>query len=140
MSETNAEPSLEAIRARVANATGVLWQLHGPRDLAWMLERDAAKDREIADLKTQLAFERRALNEHLNDVVPVQSGLDLSLLTKRERGVLDLLAAGVRMPVIAARLSISQHTARNHLKHVFRKLGVHSQVELLARLRGGAHG
>jgi DNA-binding CsgD family transcriptional regulator len=36
---------------------------------------------------------------------------------------------------IAERLKVSEHTVRNHLKAVYRKLDVHSQVELLSRWR-----
>jgi DNA-binding NarL/FixJ family response regulator len=36
---------------------------------------------------------------------------------------------------LAAMLNISERTVRNHLQSCFRKLGVHSQVELGARLR-----
>ena len=37
--------------------------------------------------------------------------------------------------MIASQLNLSQHTVRNHLKAVFRKLGVHSQSELVERYR-----
>jgi DNA-binding CsgD family transcriptional regulator len=59
-------------------------------------------------------------------------GTDLSLLSQRERDVVNALCRGLRLSDIAKVLGISNHTARNHLKHVFRKLGVHSQVELLS--------
>jgi hypothetical protein len=49
-----------------------------------------------------------------------------------ESKVVELLQSGLRLSDIAKLLHISVHTVRNHLKHVFRKLGVHSQVELLA--------
>jgi DNA-binding CsgD family transcriptional regulator len=42
------------------------------------------------------------------------------------------------VPGIASTLGISPHTVRNHLKAVFRKLGVHSQEALLELLRGAA--
>lgn len=58
-------------------------------------------------------------------------------LTERERDVCELLRAGVPLKRVHVCLGISQHTARNHLKHVFRKLGVHSQVELVRLLNGG---
>jgi DNA-binding CsgD family transcriptional regulator len=58
--------------------------------------------------------------------------LDLSMLSQRERDVVLALRRGLRLSDIARVLGISNHTARNHLKHVFRKLGVHSQVELLS--------
>ncbi|MGE3276932.1 MAG: DNA-binding response regulator [Vicinamibacterales bacterium] len=55
-------------------------------------------------------------------------------LSTREREVLGLLLANRRVPHIADRLFISQHTVRTHLKAIFRKLGVHSQAELIERL------
>jgi DNA-binding CsgD family transcriptional regulator len=63
-----------------------------------------------------------------------QNGLDLGGLSQRERDVVHALCRGLRLTDIARVLGISNHTARNHLKHVFRKLGVHSQVELLSTI------
>lgn len=60
--------------------------------------------------------------------------IDLSVLSQRELDVVQALSRGLRLSDIARVLGISSHTARNHLKHVFRKLGVHSQVELLSWL------
>jgi PAS domain S-box-containing protein len=56
---------------------------------------------------------------------------DLKLLSPREREVLLLLAAGHRVPVIGKKLFISPHTVRNHLKSIYRKVGVETQAELL---------
>jgi DNA-binding NarL/FixJ family response regulator len=52
-------------------------------------------------------------------------------LSAREREVYEHLRAGVRIAEIATRLYISPHTVRKHAQAVFRKLGVHSQVELM---------
>lgn len=57
-------------------------------------------------------------------------------LSRREREVLLSLADGNRVATIARSLFISPHTVRNHLKSVFAKLGVGSQVELLEWLKG----
>jgi DNA-binding NarL/FixJ family response regulator len=56
-------------------------------------------------------------------------------LSVREREILDAMGRGQRVAAIARVLQISPHTVRNHLKSIFRKLEVHSQVELLGRLR-----
>jgi DNA-binding NarL/FixJ family response regulator len=53
-------------------------------------------------------------------------------LTRRERDVLELLSEGRTNPEIARALCISVGTTRIHIKHVYRKLGVHSRGELLA--------
>ena len=58
----------------------------------------------------------------------------LSALSLRELEVVAILRRGLRISQIATTLSISTHTARNHIKHIYRKLGVHSQVELLAMI------
>lgn len=61
---------------------------------------------------------------------------DLSALTAREAELVALLRTGLRLSQIATELGISWHTVRNHLKMTNRKLGVHSQIELLAVLSG----
>lgn len=59
---------------------------------------------------------------------------DLDLLSRRERDVVIQLLQGHRVVSIAELLDVSEHTVRNHLKSIFRKLGVHSQAELVDRL------
>lgn len=57
-------------------------------------------------------------------------------LSVREHEVLALLADGLRVSQIAKRLFISTHTVRNHLKMLYRKLGIHSQAGLIEHARG----
>ncbi len=52
-------------------------------------------------------------------------------LTTREREVLQLAAEGKHNADIAERLGISPRTAETHRTHVLRKLGLHSQTELV---------
>jgi DNA-binding NarL/FixJ family response regulator len=59
-------------------------------------------------------------------------------LSAREEEIARALARGHRVAEIARMLDISPHTVRNHFKAIFRKLDVHSQVQLVARLRGDA--
>ncbi len=56
----------------------------------------------------------------------------LAELTDREREVFQLAGEGLRKEEIGERLYISPATARTHLQRVYRKLGVHSQSELMA--------
>jgi DNA-binding NarL/FixJ family response regulator len=55
----------------------------------------------------------------------------MNLLTERELQVLRCLAEGLTNREIAERLSLSRHTIKNYLFHIFDKLGVSSRVELL---------
>ena len=59
----------------------------------------------------------------------------LDLLTGRETEVLERLMAGARVPQIAEQMYLAPPTVRNHLSSIYRKLGVHSQAELVALLR-----
>lgn len=56
-------------------------------------------------------------------------------LSDREEEIAQALVKGHRVSEIAGKLGISPHTVRNHFKAIFRKLEVHSQVQLLAKLR-----
>lgn len=63
------------------------------------------------------------------------AGLDT--LTPREREVYQLAVEGLRKEDIGDRLYISAETARTHLQRLYRKLGVHSQAELIALANQG---
>jgi DNA-binding NarL/FixJ family response regulator len=53
-------------------------------------------------------------------------------LTDRELEILDLLAGGRSNAEIAAELTLSVHTVRNHVANLSAKLGAHSKLEALA--------
>jgi len=50
-------------------------------------------------------------------------------LTRREREVLQMLAAGLGNKEIAARLNISDHTAKFHVASILGKLGAATRTE-----------
>lgn len=50
-------------------------------------------------------------------------------LTEREQNVLTLIAKGYSRVEAAETLGMSQHTVNTHIKHIYRKLSVHSQTE-----------
>jgi pimeloyl-ACP methyl ester carboxylesterase/DNA-binding CsgD family transcriptional regulator len=66
----------------------------------------------------------------------------ITALTRREREVLELIARGYDNPVIAERLFLSPSTVRNHITHIFAKLGVRNRAETIVRARrtGFGHG
>lgn len=75
-----------------------------------------------------------------DDELPAAPLRGVPRLTGREQQVLARLLDGERVPVIAADLFVSQSTVRNHLSSIFKKVGVHSQAELIHRVRAGRNG
>ena len=68
--------------------------------------------------------------------IPASAASDVSPLaeplTKREREVLQMLAGGLANKEIAARLSISDHTAKFHVASILGKLGAATRAEAVA--------
>jgi DNA-binding CsgD family transcriptional regulator len=71
------------------------------------------------------------------DVTPGSPGMVMEGygLSPRELEICLLLSEGLVLKVIAARMGISVHTARNHCQNVYRKVGVTTRFELLHRIR-----
>jgi DNA-binding NarL/FixJ family response regulator len=79
-----------------------------------------------------------------NDAIPADLAAKLALrqrqpaLTVRESQVLELLVTGMRNKEIAARLGVTEDTARAHIKSIFAKFNVHDRTAALAEaLRRG---
>lgn len=66
--------------------------------------------------------------------LPAVSSYETAGLTRREREVVDAAASGAPVRELARRLAVSQRTVEHHLSAAYRKLGVRSRTELLARL------
>ena len=60
---------------------------------------------------------------------PQQPPLHPTLLSAREREVLDEIATGATNPEIAKRLYLSPHTVKEHTSSIYRKLGVRNRAE-----------
>lgn len=60
---------------------------------------------------------------------------DVPALTPRQLEVLELLEAGKSVREIGGELYLAQATVRNHVRSLLQALGVHSQLEALARAR-----
>jgi PAS domain S-box-containing protein len=55
-----------------------------------------------------------------------------TMLTPRQRQVLELLGQGASTDDIANGLHLSRETVRNHVRHLLRALGAHSRLEAVA--------
>jgi DNA-binding CsgD family transcriptional regulator len=83
-------------------------------------------------------------SSRMNRVVPdarkrgseLQARLDRTPLTKREKEVVALLVSGASTRTIAEQTNLTVATVHTYLKRIYSKLGVHSRVELLARMVG----
>lgn len=95
-----------------------------------LLEHQSAWERFFVEVEAFLARHGAA---------PAARGIpELEGLTPAETRVLDLLAAGLNNTHIAEQLAITPKTVRNHITHIFDKLGVQdrSQAIVLAREHG----
>lgn len=68
--------------------------------------------------------------------VDVQAMLAGTPLTPRERDVVGRLVAGASTREISEATKLTVSTVNTYMKRIFAKLGVHSRVELLARVNG----
>lgn len=57
----------------------------------------------------------------------------ISLLTPRERQILEHAARGLTNAELATELSVSTHAVKFHLAHIYRKLGAANRTEAAAR-------
>jgi DNA-binding CsgD family transcriptional regulator len=69
--------------------------------------------------------------------LPGIDGPDLSMLSARQRQVLSHLLAGDTERQAAEALGISVHTANDHVKAIYKRLGVSSRAALMARFVRG---
>jgi two-component system, NarL family, nitrate/nitrite response regulator NarL len=158
-----AEPREAGRRAAETAAAVVLWDLGGPGGAAGLAAVVAAPVLALAADEAQAAEALRggALGVVSRGVAPaalaaavLAAASDLAVLdpdlaggfvrppeapgrtaplTPREREVLGLVAEGLANKAIAARLGISEHTAKFHVNAILAKLGVGSRAEAIVR-------
>ena len=117
------------LSAMRAGADGYLVKASGLRAVGSALLRVAHGERV---LDPQL--ERSAADELRRVARQAREGTDvMSSLTPREQEVLALLAEGATMQQIGRRLGISPRTVETHVGKLYRKLGVRTRVQAVAR-------
>ena len=122
---TTFEGDVEIQRSLAAGARGYILKNMPPRELAEAVRQvHAGRKRIPSEIAAHLA-------EHLGD----------ELLTERERGVLQHVAAGSRNRDIGEKLFISEETVKVHVKHIMEKLGASDRTEAvtIAVRRGIIH-
>ena len=62
-------------------------------------------------------------------------GPEQSILTSREREILDLVAQGLSNREIAEQLFVSRYTVESHIKHIYRKLAVTKRTKAVSTAR-----
>lgn len=89
-------------------------------------------------LSRGIAYSRKIGNGAANGAreIDVQALLASTPLTPRERDVVGRLVSGHSTREIAQSTGLTVATVNTYLKRIFAKLGVHSRVELLARVTG----
>lgn len=119
---------------------------HGNRDLGmlqlWFAEQHRGEDAQrIARwggrvLARGIAYSRKLGGSAGAREVDVHALLASTPLTPRERDVVGRLVSGHSTREIATSTGLTVATVNTYLKRIFAKLGVHSRVELLARVTG----
>lgn len=66
---------------------------------------------------------------------PVESSVDLTVLTDRQRQLVDLALEGLSDKAIASRLAISDNTVGNHFRAIYAALGISKRSQLMALLK-----
>jgi len=85
-------------------------------------------------MKGEIAFPRAFLIDHLRNTVYSRGAPDTAApfehtLTERELQVLQLVTNGMRDKQVAAQLSVSENTVKNHMKSIRAKLGASNRVQ-----------
>jgi DNA-binding NarL/FixJ family response regulator len=123
---TVSEDEDDLFEAIKAGARGYLLKDLGSAQLRSMIEAVGRGEAAITP-----ATAARIMAELARPSAPAKAEPDP--LTDREIEVLELVTAGLRNKEIAARLGISENTAKFHLKNILEKLHAGSRTELAAR-------
>ena len=86
-----------------------------------------------APMSSQIA--RKVVTAFQSKPVSTESSL-ISVLSNREKEILELLSKGMLYKEIAAQLFISQETVRKHVYHIYDKLHVNNRVEAVNKYFG----
>lgn len=121
---TMSDSETDLSNAIKAGARGFLLKDMAPEDVVDALRRIAGGEMVVAPSMTVKMIDMLKGKQPSND--PRHA---LSLLTEREREILQLLARGESNKAIAQTLSISYDTVKQHVRHILNKLNLSSRVK-----------
>ena len=116
----NEDDVLTALRI---GADGYLLKDMEPEDILESIHKALHGTVVISDRLTQL------LAKALRDEEKLDESTELSPLTTREQQILEQIANGMSNKRIAEALGISEGTVKVHVKHLLKKLNLHSRTE-----------
>ena len=111
--------------AILAGANGYVLKKTPPAKLLLAIEDAAAGGMPMTPFVA-----RQAVDLFKRFVPPEKADL---VLTPRESEILALLVEGLNYTMIAEKLFVSLDTVRNHIRHIYEKLQVHSKAEAVAK-------
>ena len=105
-------------------------QIHPDSDftVGLQLVSELLRERGFRELSCTLKMEGLRLSDELDRRMRSYS------LSAREQDIVCLLVEGLTNKEIALRSYITEQTVKDHLKHVYSKIGVHQRSAVLARL------
>ena len=113
------------LKAIMAGADGYLLKKTSPAKIL------AALDESLTDGSPMTASVAKKVMQLFRSHVPNKT--EEFALTKRELEVLDSIVNGGNNKEIAEKLFISIETVRNHIRHIYEKLHVHSKSEAVVK-------
>jgi DNA-binding NarL/FixJ family response regulator len=119
------EDDTNIFRAIQAGADGYLLKKTPPARLLQAIEEAAAGGMPMTP------FVARQAVAMLKRRVPSEK--EMVQFTPRETEILALLTEGLNYTMVGERLFISLDTVRNHIRHIYEKLHVHSKAEAVAK-------
>ena len=145
----DAESIVSDIAPGVGETPALSLALRSGRDMVGTLhlylpDRDALSEEDIKRVRwgarqfsRGLGFaERLSSQGGRRDGESIEAALRRAPLTPRERDVVALLVGGHSTRSIAKTTGLTVSTVNTYLKRIFSKVGVHSRVELVARIAG----
>lgn len=116
----NEEDVLTALRI---GADGYLLKDMEPEDILRSIRKAMQGNLVISDHLTQL------LAKALRDEDKLAENRTLTPLTSREQEILEHISNGMSNKLIASKLNIAEGTVKVHVKHLLKKLDLHSRTE-----------